>query len=147
MITGVCPLFNIPEESVCRTSKDYRFTELGLYKIHSTVLMSNIDFEEAKETPEEIDDSIFINDEETKPEFEKTIDCQNYITTRYIGRAPLEWYQGDDKTKLGRQFLLVCREGRCIASYRVFGTEDAVHGYNRSSNENVFLPDGGEKNA
>lgn len=146
MISGTLPIDLVQIESTCRISKDYRLTEVGLYKIHSTSLMPEIPFEEAQVLPEEIDESIFINDEETKLDFESTIDCQNFLTTRYIGRAPLEWYEGEKMTSMGRQFTLLCREGNPVANYRVFGTEDAIHGYNRGANENVFLPGGGEIN-
>ena len=28
--------------------------------------------------------------------------------------------------------------------YRIFGTEDAIRGYNRNANENVMMPGGGD---
>ena len=62
--------YSIPrviEESVCRSAKDYRFTDIGIYKIHTNTLLPNIEFEEAVEQPNMIDKSIFINDEETIP--------------------------------------------------------------------------------
>lgn len=145
MISGTFGVPRVVEESVCRSSKDYRFSELGVYKIHSTALMPEIPFEEAAVTPETIDTTIFINDDETKLDFTETIDCQNFLSTRYIGRAPLEWYEGDKKTKMGRKFVLICRNGNPTEKYRVFGTEDAIHGYNRNANENVQLPGGGEE--
>lgn len=144
MLHGTYSVPRVTEESVCRSSQDYRFTELGVYKIHSTALMPNIPFAEAAVLPYEIDDSIFINDEETKLDFEPNIQCQNFLTTRYIGRAPLEWYNGNEKTKMGRQFVMICRNGNPSEEFRVFGTENAVRGYNRNANENVALPGGGE---
>lgn len=145
MISGVFSIPRVIEESVCRTSKDYRFTDVGIYKIHSTALMPDIPFDEAVVLPGEIDASIFINDNETKPSFMTTTECQNFLSTRYIGRAPLEWYQGDQKTKMGRQFILICRNGNPTEEYRVFGTEDAIRGYNRNANENIQLPGGGDE--
>ena len=145
MIHGTYGVGRVIEESICRSSKDYRFTELGLYKIHSTSLMPNIPFEEASIQPREIDKSIFINDAETKLDFQNTIRCQNFLTTRYIGRAPLEWYQGNQTTLMGRQFILICRNGNPTEDYRAFGTEAAVRGYNRNANENTALPGGGEE--
>lgn len=144
MLHGTYSVPRVTEESVCRSSLDYRFTELGVYKIHSTALMPNIPFAEAAVQPYEIDDSIFINDAETKLDFEPNIQCQNFLTTRYIGRAPLEWYNGNEKTKMGRQFVMICRNGNPSEEFRVFGTENAVRGYNRNANENVALPGGGE---
>lgn len=144
MISGTYGVSGVAKESVCRSSMDYRFTELGTYKVHSNALMPNIPFEEAAITPYSIDTSIFVNDEETKPIFNLMINCQNFLTTRYIGRAPLEWYEGENKTKMGRQFIMVCREGKCDESYRTFGTENAIRGYNRNASENVILPGGGE---
>lgn len=144
MISGVFSVPRVIEESVCRTSKDYRFTDVGIYKIHSTALMPEIPFDEAIVLPYEIDSSIFVNDKETMPTFFDTIECQNFLSTRYIGRAPLEWYDGAQKTKMGRQFVLICRNGNPTENYRVFGTEDAIRGYNRNANENVRLPGGGD---
>ena len=145
MLHGTYGVGRVIEESICRSSQDYRFTEIGVYRIHSTALMPNIPFEEASIQPREIDSSIFINDEETKLSFESSIKCQNFLTTRFIGRAPLEWYDGDQMTLMGRQFLLVCRNGNPNEEYRVFGTEAAIRGYNRNANDNTTLPGGGEK--
>lgn len=145
MLSGTFTIPRTVEESVCRSSKDYRFTEVGLYKIHSNALMPEIPFEEAAITPQEVDYSIFVNDEETMPSFTDTIDTQNFLTTRYIGRAPLEWYHDDLKTLMGRQFVLICRNGNPTENYRVFGTNDAIRGYNRDANENVYLPGGGDE--
>lgn len=145
MINGTANVPRVVEESTCRSSKDYRFTEVGMYKIHSNALMPNIPFEEATETPEEIDKTIFLNDEETKLEFPTTIKCQNYLTTRFIGRAPLEFYDKDNLTKMGRQFLLECFNGNPNLPYRFFGTEAAIRGFNRDAADNNILPGGGEK--
>ena len=145
MIHGTYSINKVVEESVCRSTQDYRFTELGVYKIHSTSLMPNIQFEESSVQPMEIDPSIFINDEETKLDLEPAIECQHFLTTRFIGRAPLEWYDGEQQTLMGRQFVLICRNGDPNEQYRVFGTESAIRGYNRNANENTTLPGGGEK--
>lgn len=147
MIFGTYSLPRVSEESVCRSSKDYRFTDVGIYKVHSNTLLPNIPFEEEQTIPEEIDSSIFVNDAETMPIVNTTVDCQNFITARYIGRAPLEWYGSSDdtsETKHGRQFVLICRGGNTSMEYRIFGTEDAIRGYNRNANENVMMPGGGE---
>ena len=159
MIHGTASVRRVVEESTCRSSEDYRFTDIGVYKIHSTSLMPIIPFEKASVYKEDIDDSIFlgqkndidiiddsifVNDKQTKPYFEKFIYCQNFLSTRYVGRAPLEYYTVDDYTLMGREFLLICREGVPTADYRVFGTEDAIRGYNRNANENIKLPGGGD---
>lgn len=144
MLHGTFLVPQVAEESVCRTAKDYRITDVGVYKIHSTALMPNIPFEEASIQPYEIDSSIFINDEETSLEFELSIECQNFLTTRYIGKAPLEWYGVNDYTKMGRQFLMVCRGGNPAEGYRIFGTEEAIRGYNRNASELIEMPGGGE---
>ena len=138
MIIGTFSVPRVVEECICRSSKDYKFSEVGDYKIHSTTLMPNIEFEEAEVFPEDIDDSIFINDEETKLEVESTVKCQNFLTTNYVGRAPLEYYGPD--TKRGREFVLICRNGDPTYLSRVFGTEDAIRGYNRNANENLKVP-------
>lgn len=145
MIYGTYNIPRVPEESICRTAKDYRFTEVGIYKVHANSLLPNVPFEEESNQPFEIDGSLFENDEETHIEFENDIECQNYLTTKFIGRAPLEWYDKDQTTKMGRQFIMVCKNGNPNASYRVFGTEDAIRGYNRNASENIKLPGGGEE--
>lgn len=147
MIFGSYSIPRVVEESVCRSAKDYQFTDVGIYKVHANTLLPNIPFEEESIQPMEIDYSIFVNDEETMPIFNDVVYCQNFITARYIGRAPLEWYGNDDdtkNTKMGRQFVLMCRGGNTAMEYRIFGTEDAIRGYNRNANENVMMPGGGE---
>lgn len=140
MIIGTASVPRVVEESTCRSSMDYEFSEIGDYFIHSTTLMPNIPFEEGLITPEQIDSSIFINNDSTKLSFDSTIECQNYLTTKYVGRAPLEFY--GPKTKMGREFVLICKDGDPSYSKRVFGTEDAIRGYNRNANENVMMPKG-----
>lgn len=144
MINGVLNVPRVVEESTCRSAKDYKFTEIGIYKIHSTSLMTNIPFEEARTEKKNIEKSIFLNDEETLPTFNENIEVQNFLTTRYIGRAPLEWYDSGEDTKRGREFVLICKGGNPDTAFRTFGTEGAIRGYNRGANENVNLPGGGE---
>ena len=145
MIYGSVSLPRVIEESTCKSSQDYTFSDVGIYKIWSAALMPNIPFEEAAIVDKSIDKSIFINDDETMPTFNRTIKCQNFLSTQYVGRAPLEWYSGGKKTKAGREFLLICRNGNPNAENRVFGTEAAIHGYNRNASENVKLPEAGDE--
>lgn len=146
MIHGTYTVPRVVEESYCRPSLDYNFSELGDYKIHSTSLCPNIPFDYAEELPYEIDESIFLNYDETELEFDDDTYIQNYLTTRYIGRAPLEFYTdiGNPRianpTRKDRQFILICRGGDPSYSFRVFGTEDAIRGYNRNANESVLYP-------
>ena len=145
MLSGTYQLPKVKTESMCRITKDYWMTEVGLYQIHSMILMTYIPFEESKKWKEPIEkDSVFINDEETMPFFEEQLELQNYLTTRYVGRAPLEWAEPDLKTKMGRRFILVCLEGIPLERYRYFGTESAVHNTNRNANEIVQYTGGGE---
>lgn len=137
MIIGTFSVPRIIEECVCRSSKDYQFSEIGDYFVHSTALTPNIPFEEAVIIPEQINSSIFLNSDDTKLNFDSSIKCQNYLTTKYVGRAPLEFY--GPKTKMGREFTLLCKGGDPSYKSRVFGTEDAIRGYNRNANENTFL--------
>ena len=137
---GTYSVPRVVEESVCRSSFDYQFSELGDYKVHSTTLMPNIPFEIGMISPETIDSSIFMNVGKHKLSFERTVNCQNYLTTKYVGRAPLEFY--GPKTKMGREFSLVCKGGDPSYGSRVFGTEDAIKGYNKNANENTKLPKG-----
>lgn len=143
MIYGTSQVGRIIEESVCRSSKNYRFTDVGMFMIHATTLMPEIPFGAAAIVPEEIDSSIFINDDETKSIFPVTTNCQNYLTTKYIGRAPLEYYKDGEYTTMGREFILKCWYGITNDEYRVFGTESAIRGY--SMNDSTSYPDAGEK--
>jgi hypothetical protein len=138
MISGSHKVPRVVEECICRSAKDYKFSEIGDYKIASTTLTPNIPFEEAKVFPEEIDNTLFINDEETKLEFEKNVKCQNFLTTKYVGRAPLEFY--GPETKMGREFILICRDGDPSYDHRIFGTQDSIYSYNRNANENIKVP-------
>ena len=140
MIIGTFSVPRVVQESACRSTMDYQFSEIGDYQIHSTALMANIPFEQSAITPEQIDSSIFVNDDSMKLSFDSNIKCQNYLTTKYAGRAPLEFY--GPKTKMGREFVLKCKDGDTSYSSRVFGTEDAIRGYNRNANENTILPKG-----
>ena len=142
MVSGTYKFAPIPEESVCRTVEKYRFTDVGVYKIHSNVLMPDIPFEEAKETKQKIDSSIFINGKKNMPKFKKSIKVQNYLSTFYIGRAPLEFYNGKKKTEIGREFILLCRDGNPKADYRVFGTETAIRGFNKNAADMSEFPGG-----
>lgn len=145
MLHGTYVVPRVAEESVCRSSEDDMFNDMTKkYKIHSIALMPNIPFTQAAVLPYDIDSSIFINDEETKLDFEQTIKCQNFLSTVFIGRAPLEWYDAGEMAKMGRQFILICRNGNPADAFRVFGTENAIRGYNRNANENVQIPSGGD---
>lgn len=144
MLNGTYVLGRVPEEFICRSAKDYRFTDTGMYKIHANTLMSNIKFEKAREIDNQIDKTIFVNDEETKLSLQNKIKCQNYLTALFVGRAPLEWYNKGEFTKMGRQFLMMCKNGNPDPEYRVFGTEAAIRGFNKSAGDNVTLPGGGE---
>lgn len=133
MISGSTTAGTVVEESVCRSAEDARFTSIGVYKIHANVLMAKIKFGKAKKYPETIKAGIFLN--EKKLTLPTSIQCQNYLTTKYVGRAPLEFYSGNNKTKYGREFLLICRDGDPSEDYRMFGTEDAIHGVNVNASE------------
>ena len=133
MIIGAANIPRVIEKSYCRTCEDYYMTIIGDYKIHSTSLMPNILFEQAKIIPNSIDNSIFVNDADTKLSFDTQIKTQNYLTTHYVGRAPLEYY--GPKTKMGYQFQLVCLKGDPTYKFRSFGTEGAMSGNNASANE------------
>lgn len=135
MILGRVKIPGVVQRSRCRTSEDYKLTTIGDYKIHSTALMPKIPFEKARETVETIDSTIFVNSDDTKLTFSRSLKVQNYLTTRYVGRAPLEFY--GPATKMGREFVLVCPDGDSSYRGRYFGTEGSVGGYNASANELV----------
>lgn len=144
MLNGTYVIPRSNDEMLCRSSKDYRFTDTGMYKIHSTTLMPNIKFENAKEIDNQIDKTIFLNDDETKLILQSKVKCQNYITALFIGRAPLEWYNKGEFTKAGRQFILKCKNGNPDVDNRIFGTEAAIRGFNKTAGDNSALPGGGE---
>jgi hypothetical protein len=128
MFIGSISIPRVVEQSCCRISEDYYMLSVGDYKIHSTSLMPNIPFEQAKIIPNSIDKSIFINDADNKLTFDSQIQVQNYLTTHFVGRAPLEYY--GPKTKIGRQFQLICVNCDPSYQYRFFGTNDVIRGDN-----------------
>ena len=140
MLSGTSMVGGVVEQSVCRSTKDFRFTEVGVYQIHANTLMSKIPFDESKILPDVIDSTIFINNNDTKLTISTTIKTQNYISTKYIGRAPLEFYEGNKQTEMGRQFVLVCKNGRSDFDHRYFGTEQAINGYNKNVSDTSYNP-------
>lgn len=135
MILGSRNISRVINDSYCKSSEDYYFTEVGDYKIYSSSLMPMIKFEEAREESIEIDSSIFNNEE--KLHFKKTTKIQNYLTARFVGRAPLKFY--GPKTKYGEQFILICKDNNPSYKMRYFGTEDAIRGFNRGANDSFIL--------
>ena len=135
MISGTFTVPRVQEETICRNATKYKFISVGDYKIHCTSMMPLIPFEEAVETPDMIDKSLFINDSETKLDFPSTIKTQNYITTKYIGLAPLRDYEPSEYTERGHEFTLKCRGGNPNYKFRTFGTPNMIHGYNIDESE------------
>ena len=144
MLNETYTIGRVATEFTCRSSKNYRFTDTGIYKVHANALMPNIQFGEAREINNQIDKTIFINDDETKLSIQSNIQCQNYLTALFVGRAPLEWYNQGEFTQMGRQFIMICKNGNPDPDYRVFGTEAAIRGFNKSAGDNVSLPGGGD---
>ena len=144
MLSGTYAVERVVEESTCRSSKDYKFTDIGVYKIHSVALMPLIPFGEATSTPQSIDNTIFLNAKETKLSIATQIPTQNFLTTRYVGQAPLYFYNAGETTPKGREFILLCRNGIPTERYRLFGTESALRGSNRGAMDLSTLPQGGE---
>ncbi len=138
MIMGTYNIPRVVRESICRIVKDYFLTEEGDYRIHSTTLMPLIPFptcdEDADPYLEDIDDSIFLNDKDTKLIIKKQIYVQWYLTTYYQGRAPLEYY--GPPTLRGRQFTLICHDCNPGYNERRFGTKDTMRGYSNNANQN-----------
>lgn len=135
MISGTFTVPRVQEETTCRSATKYKFISVGDYKIHSTVLMPDIPFAEAEVLPEFIDRSIFINDSETKLDFPANIQTQNFLTTMYIGLAPLKNYEPDEYTERGHEFTLKCRAGNPNYKFRTFGTPGMIHGYSIDESE------------
>ena len=140
MITGIRLVPRVIDECYCKSSEDSYFAEIGDYKTHSVNLMPKIPFEEANEFSEEIDSTIFVNDQKNKLNFKSTTKSQNYLTTHFVGRAPLKFY--GPKTKMGEQFILICKDGNPSYNTRYFGTRDAVYGFNRNANDSFIFPKG-----
>ena len=138
MIIGAMNIPRVIERSHCRSSEDTFFTTQGDYKIHSTALMANIPFEKASIIVDGVDKSIFINADDTKLTFSSTVRVQNFLTTRYVGRAPLTYY--GPKTKMGHKFLLICPNGSPLYKERYFGTAGAIGGNNPNANEQITQP-------
>ena len=134
MIYGTMTVPRVVEESTCRSCISEKFEIVGYHKIHSTTLMPNIPFGSPLSTPELIDSSVFINDDSCKLSFPTMINCQNYITTKYVGIIPFEDYSSGKNTPAGTKFTLMCRNGNPNEAYSVFGTTDGVHGYGATDN-------------
>lgn len=136
MITGSRHVSGVVEESYCKNIEISYFMEVGDYKIYSPALMPALNTSSLiapLKWPAVIDPTIFKNSLKTKLFFKLTTKVQNYLTTRYIGRAPLKFY--GTPTLPGTQFILVCKNGNPSYKTRYFGTEDAIHGFNRNANE------------
>lgn len=138
MILGSRVVPRVINDAYCKSSEDYYFAEVGDYKIHCASIMPMIKFEEAAENSEEIDKSIFNN--EKKLYFKSTVKTQNFLTARFVGRAPLKFY--GPKTKMGEQFILICKDNNPSYKMRYFGTEDAIRGFNRGANDSFIMPKG-----
>lgn len=124
MITGVKSIDRFPVETTCKNTDITGFGPGGIYNMHCLALMSGIPFGKSKVEPEDIDDSCFLNEEETKLSIKKKTKCQNYIPTKYVGSEPLP------TSGRGKQFILYCRDGNPNDSHRVFGSLDGLYGYN-----------------
>ena len=144
MLSGTYAVERVVEESTCRSSQAYKFTGVGVYKIHSVALMPLIPFGAAAKTPSSIDSTIFLNAKETKLSFASQVNTQNFLTTRYVGQAPLYFYNPGELTPIGREFILLCRNGIPTERYRLFGTESALRGSNRTAMDLETLPNGGD---
>lgn len=134
MLTGMAFCNSAPDRTVCRTVEDYYMTIVGDYKVHATSVMSEIQYNNPRNLPESISSTIFINDASTKLSFPGTVATQNYLTTRYLGRAPLEYY--GPKTPAGRdQFYLFFENGFTDYKWRKFGTDGSSRGNNVTAND------------
>lgn len=129
MILGTMSIPRVTIESACKSCLPYQYTKIMQCKIHSVALTPNIPFGSPISTPQMIDSSIFINDDTCKLSFPTTVSCQNYLTTKYVGVLPLEDYSDGHFTPMGREFVLMCRNGNPNSDYRAFGTTDGIHGY------------------
>lgn len=135
MLVGAINVQRVVENSNCRITEPYKLTVIGDYRIHATTLMPLVPFERSKTTTVPIDNSIFLNDGDTKLTFLRTVKVQNYLTTHYIGRAPHSFY--GPPTPMGTEFKLVCEGGDPSYERRYFGTEGAVGANNVGANELV----------
>lgn len=138
MIIGTASVPGIEEESVCRLTQPTMLTEVGDYQFASNAFMAGIPFEESKIVPEEIDSSIFMNSQGTELSFDSTVLTQNFVTAKYIGRAPLEYY--GEPTEVGREFTMICKDGLALYGNLVVGTQSAIEGYNKDANDNEMVP-------
>lgn len=129
MIMGTYSVPRVTIESSCQSCEKYQFTSKRTFKIHSIAMTPNIPFGSPMVTPSTIDPTIFINNDTCKPDFPRSVNIQNYLTTKFVGILPYEDYTDGHYTPAGTQFTLICRNGNPNADYRVFGTSDGVHGY------------------
>ena len=82
--------------------------------------MSLIPFGDPMQINKDINDSIFVNDKDTKIKIVGKIACQNYISTEYIGKFP-------NFARKGASFIMKCRHGNTNEKYRRFGTDDCMY--------------------
>lgn len=139
MITGVRHTSRVVEESFCKNIEKAYFTEVGDYKIYSPTLTPVLNSKSQTgptKTPVLIDSTIFKNAPKYKLSLKTMTQSQNYLTTRYIGRAPLKFYGA--ATEPGTQFILICKNGNPSYKTRWFGTEDAIRGFNRNANDSFI---------
>lgn len=138
MIIGTASVPGVPEESICRLTQPTMLTEVGDYQFASNAFMAGIPFEESKVIPCEIDSSIFMNAQGTELTFDNFVLTQNFITAKYIGRAPLEYY--GEPTEAGREFTMICKDGLPIYTNIFVGSADAIAGFNKDANDNEMVP-------
>ena len=129
MIIGTYSIPRVTEESACRSSQAYQYTEIMQCKIHSVALTPNIPFGAPLSSPYPVDSSIFINGDDCKLSLPSVVNCQNYLTTKFVGVLPYEDYSDGHFTPMGTEFVLMCRNGNPNSDYRAFGSADGVHGY------------------
>lgn len=114
MIHGTFTVKRVRQTSVCTLAEDARLDSHGLYKIHSTVLMPDVENTSSMEITEGIDPTCIKNNTQTSSKNKNKTKVQNYILAQYVGNIPYDDRYNDDpdyKTPAGTRFTLTCVDG------------------------------------
>ena len=149
MLTGKMPAELFPTKSECQSSQDEYFTENKKYRVFPSTFLVNANgskpssaitqFEEARESSQNINSGILINDPSCKLITGTLVKTKNYIDATYVGRIPLSFY--GPKTPKGERFKLVI-DGNDL-DVRKFAKDDDLS-FNSSSRDKTKIYSGGE---
>lgn len=144
MLTGTMPTEHFPNVTECQGSEDVFYTKHTKYKIFPCVFLTNLSgskpsssstkFEKATTQSQDINAGIFINDKSCPLNLRSSVKTRNYITARYTGKIPMEFY--GPKTGAGEHFKLVITNNDLDNRY--FAKENDLYISNGSMDKSAF---------